>query len=94
MTPPGETTTYARRLGLFSATMVVMGGIIGSGIFLSPAIVAQRVVNRLVTTFEDANIRAAQAQSRRRRVFLEAQLKEIALSLAGLTIATAKNRTR
>ena len=43
MTPPGETTTYARRLGLFSATMVVMGGIIGSGIFLSPAIVAQRV---------------------------------------------------
>ena len=43
MTPPGETTTYARQLGLFSATMVVMGGIIGSGIFLSPAIVAQRV---------------------------------------------------
>jgi APA family basic amino acid/polyamine antiporter len=35
--------SYARRLGLFSATMVVMGGIIGSGIFLNPAIVAQRV---------------------------------------------------
>jgi APA family basic amino acid/polyamine antiporter len=35
--------TYARRLGLFSATMVVIGGIIGSGIFLNPSIVAQRV---------------------------------------------------
>lgn len=37
------TTTYARRIGLFSATMLVVGGIIGSGIFLNPAIVAQRV---------------------------------------------------
>jgi basic amino acid/polyamine antiporter, APA family len=37
------TTTYARRIGLFSATMLVIGGIIGSGIFLNPAIVAQRV---------------------------------------------------
>ena len=36
-------TTYARRVGLFSATMMVIGGIIGSGIFLNPAIVAQRV---------------------------------------------------
>jgi APA family basic amino acid/polyamine antiporter len=36
-------TSYARRLGLFSATMLVIGGIIGSGIFLNPAIVAQRV---------------------------------------------------
>jgi APA family basic amino acid/polyamine antiporter len=35
--------TYARRLGLFSATMSVIGGIIGSGIFLNPSIVAQRV---------------------------------------------------
>jgi APA family basic amino acid/polyamine antiporter len=34
--------TYARRLGLFSGTMAVVGGIIGSGIFLNPAIVAQR----------------------------------------------------
>ncbi|MFI5257175.1 MAG: APC family permease [Gemmatimonadales bacterium] len=34
---------YARRIGLFSATMLVVGGIIGSGIFLNPAIVAQRV---------------------------------------------------
>lgn len=43
MTAPPAGVTYARRLGLFSATMVVMGGIIGSGIFLNPAIVAQRV---------------------------------------------------
>ena len=35
--------TYARRLGPFSATMVVVGGIIGAGIFLNPTIVAQRV---------------------------------------------------
>ncbi len=34
---------YARRIGLFSGTMLVVGGIIGSGIFLNPAIVAQRV---------------------------------------------------
>jgi basic amino acid/polyamine antiporter, APA family len=34
---------YARKLGLFSATMMVVGGIIGAGIFLNPAIVAQRV---------------------------------------------------
>ncbi|MBX3147931.1 MAG: amino acid permease [Gemmatimonadales bacterium] len=34
---------YAARLGLFSGTMLVVGGIIGSGIFLSPAVVAQRV---------------------------------------------------
>src|SRR5213596_98803 len=31
----------ARRIGLFDATMVVMGGIIGSGIFVTPAIVAR-----------------------------------------------------
>jgi APA family basic amino acid/polyamine antiporter len=36
-------STYARRIGPFSATMMVVGGIIGSGIFLNPAIVAQRV---------------------------------------------------
>lgn len=39
--PPAA--TYARRIGLFSGTMLVVGGIIGSGIFLNPAIVAQRV---------------------------------------------------
>ena len=36
-------TTYARRLGLFSATMAVIGGIVGSGIFRTPAAVAERV---------------------------------------------------
>lgn len=34
---------YARRLGTFSATLIVVGGIIGAGIFLSPADVARRV---------------------------------------------------
>lgn len=32
-----------RRLGLFDATMVVMGGIIGSGIFMNPSVVARIV---------------------------------------------------
>ncbi len=34
---------YDRRLGTFDATMVVVGAIVGAGIFLNPAIVAQRV---------------------------------------------------
>ncbi len=33
----------ARRLGLFDATMVVMGGIVGSGIFMNPYVVARQV---------------------------------------------------
>lgn len=33
----------ARRLGLFDATMLVMGGIIGSGIFMNPYVAAQQV---------------------------------------------------
>jgi basic amino acid/polyamine antiporter, APA family len=41
--PDREASGYAQRLGLFSATMMVVGGIIGAGIFLNPAIVAQRV---------------------------------------------------
>ena len=32
-----------RRLGLFDATMLVMGGIVGSGIFLNPAEVARQI---------------------------------------------------
>jgi APA family basic amino acid/polyamine antiporter len=32
-----------RRLGLFDVTMLVMGGIVGSGIFMNPAVVATRV---------------------------------------------------
>jgi APA family basic amino acid/polyamine antiporter len=34
---------YRRSLGLFDASMLVIGGIIGAGIFLNPAVVAQRV---------------------------------------------------
>ncbi|HYE57128.1 MAG TPA: amino acid permease [Rhodothermales bacterium] len=33
----------ARRLGVFDATMIVMGGIVGSGIFVTPHVVAQHV---------------------------------------------------
>src|ERR1051325_3262043 len=43
MTQPSQPRiTYARRLGLFSATMAVMGGIIGSGVVLGAQIVAAR----------------------------------------------------
>ena len=35
--------TYLRRLGLFSGTMAVVGGIIGGGIFRTPATVAERL---------------------------------------------------
>jgi basic amino acid/polyamine antiporter, APA family len=35
--------TLARRLGAFDATMLVMGGIIGSGIFINPSVVARQV---------------------------------------------------
>ncbi len=33
----------ARRLGVFDATMIVMGGIIGAGIFVNPSVVARHV---------------------------------------------------
>ena len=36
-------TALARRLGPFDATMIVMGGIIGSGIFINPYVVARQV---------------------------------------------------
>ena len=36
-------TNLARRLGPFDATMLVMGGIIGAGIFVNPAEVARHV---------------------------------------------------
>jgi APA family basic amino acid/polyamine antiporter len=38
-----ESHGLARRLGLFDVTMLVMGGIIGSGIFVNPAEVARHV---------------------------------------------------
>jgi APA family basic amino acid/polyamine antiporter len=43
---PGVTSaepTLARRLGPFDATMIVMGGIIGAGIFVNPSVVARQV---------------------------------------------------
>lgn len=40
---PRHQTQLARRLGLFDATMIVMGGIIGSGIFINPYVVARQV---------------------------------------------------
>src|SRR6202162_3012945 len=39
----GDDHVLARRLGLFDATMIVMGGIIGAGIFTNPYVVAQQV---------------------------------------------------
>ncbi|HWN97743.1 MAG TPA: amino acid permease [Blastocatellia bacterium] len=41
--PSNEAPELARRLGLFDATMIVMGGIVGAGIFINPYVVAQRV---------------------------------------------------
>jgi APA family basic amino acid/polyamine antiporter len=41
--PIDTNKTLARRLGLFDATMIVMGGIIGSGIFMNPSVVAREV---------------------------------------------------
>ena len=36
-------TSLAREIGLFDATMLVMGGIVGSGIFMNPYVVAGQV---------------------------------------------------
>ncbi len=44
-----ERVGYDARLGTFSGTMLVVGGIIGAGIFLSPAVVAQRVGSSSLT---------------------------------------------
>jgi APA family basic amino acid/polyamine antiporter len=40
---PASAPGLVRRLGLFDATMIVMGGIVGSGIFVNPYVVAQQV---------------------------------------------------
>jgi APA family basic amino acid/polyamine antiporter len=40
-----SSVTLARRLTLFDATMLVMGGIIGAGIFMNPAVVAKEVTS-------------------------------------------------
>jgi APA family basic amino acid/polyamine antiporter len=41
--PKGNSHRLVRRLGLFDVTMLVMGGIIGAGIFVNPAEVARHV---------------------------------------------------
>jgi basic amino acid/polyamine antiporter, APA family len=41
--PISAEPTLARRLGPFDATMIVMGGIIGAGIFVNPSVVARQV---------------------------------------------------
>src|SRR5882724_5641215 len=41
--PSEQRSALARRLGPFDAAMIVMGGIIGSGIFMNPYVVARRV---------------------------------------------------
>ena len=46
--PDTSSHGLARRLGLFDATMLVMGGIIGSGIFVTPAEVARHVTSPLL----------------------------------------------
>ena len=46
--PRSHEGQLARRLGLFDITMLVMGGIIGSGIFINPYVVAQQVPSTLL----------------------------------------------
>src|SRR2546429_5113746 len=41
--PQSSEPSLARRLGPFDATMIVMGGIIGAGIFVNPSVVARQV---------------------------------------------------
>jgi APA family basic amino acid/polyamine antiporter len=41
--PAAAATSLAREIGLFGATMLVMGGIVGSGIFMNPYVVARQV---------------------------------------------------
>lgn len=43
-----SSVTFKRALGRFDATMIVIGGIIGSGIFINPYIVAQRLDGSLL----------------------------------------------
>jgi len=43
MATPAVRPAFAREIGLFGATMLVMGGIVGSGIFMNPYVVARQV---------------------------------------------------
>ena len=46
--PQPSEAHLARRLGPFDTTMIVMGGIIGSGIFINPYVVAQQVPSAIL----------------------------------------------
>lgn len=48
--PQDDNKGLARKLTAFDATMIVMGGIIGSGIFVNPAEVARRVSSPALST--------------------------------------------
>jgi APA family basic amino acid/polyamine antiporter len=43
LSSPDHEPSLARRLGPFDVTMIVMGGIIGAGIFVNPSVVARQV---------------------------------------------------
>src|SRR5688572_21193751 len=60
----------------------------------SSPVVAQRVVNQLITTFQDENVRVAQGESRRRRLFLEEQLRELSAQLSRAEGACTAFRSR
>ena len=50
--PAPSPSKLAAKLGLFDATMIVMGGVIGSGIFVTPSIVARQVHSPLLILSE------------------------------------------
>jgi len=56
--------------------------------------VAQRIVNRLVQTFQNVDVRLAQGQSHRRRLFLEDQLREVTAELSRSEAALTDFRSR
>ena len=43
VSPSATAPKLVRELGIFDSTMLVMGGIVGAGIFINPSVVAQRV---------------------------------------------------
>src|ERR1700682_1494749 len=60
----------ARRIGLFDATMVVMGGIVGSGLFVAPASVALGGVAALLGAFVYSDLSARRPQAGGQYVYL------------------------
>lgn len=57
------------------------------------ALVAQRVVNALVDSFQVADVRRAQEQSHRRRIFLERQIRETDSLLTAAQLAVSRYRS-